>query len=301
MPRNCRFFGNFGEISLKGRPMDSVTLNAYAKINLYLDITGKRPDGYHTLETVMHTVSLCDIVKIEKTAGETEIICSEPSVPCDKSNIAYKCADAFFEHTGISGCGVRISIIKHIPSQAGMGGGSADGAAVLKGLNMLYGTGLSEKELCCIGVRIGADIPFCITGGCGYCTGIGDIITPIPVLSGTVLIGKGSMGISTRDAFAAVDSKKLCPPQLNVKEVFERADIAKISRCCYNAFEAATDLEEVSDIRDIMLKNGALCSCMTGSGSAVFGIYTDDRAADISMEMLRSKGYFSEICSFIKG
>ena len=171
--------------------MDSVTLNAYAKINLYLDITGRRTDGYHTIETVMHSISLCDTVEITKITGETEIICSDSSIPCDKSNIAYKCAAAFFEHTGISGSNVRISIIKRIPSQAGMGGGSADGAAVLKGLNKLYCTGLSLQELCDIGVKTGADIPFCIVGGCGYCTGIGEEISPLPLLSGTVLIGKG--------------------------------------------------------------------------------------------------------------
>lgn len=281
--------------------MDSVTLNAYAKINLYLDITGRRADGYHTLETVMHSVSLCDTVEITKITGETEITCSDSSIPCDKSNIAYKCAAAFFEHTGISGSNVRISIIKRIPSQAGMGGGSADGAAVLKGLNELYGTGLSLHELCDIGVKIGADIPFCIVGGCGYCTGIGEEISPLPLLSGTVLIGKGSIGISTKEAFSAVDSKNLCPPHQNIKEIFAKADMTEISRCCYNAFEAATDLEEVADIKSIMLQNGALCSCMTGSGSAVFGIFQDETSADISKEILHSKGYFSEICSFIKG
>ena len=182
--------------------MNSLVLSAKAKINIYLDVTGKRADGYHLLETVMHTVSLCDTVTLTKTdRSGIEISCSEPLIPCNEKNIAYKCAAAFFEKTGISGGSVSIDIIKRIPSQAGMGGGSADGAAVLTGLDRLFETDLSENELVSIGAKIGADIPFCIKGGCGYCTGIGEIIEPLPAIRGCVLIGKGKAGISTWEIF----------------------------------------------------------------------------------------------------
>lgn len=285
---------------LRINAMKSISLNAYAKINLFLNITGKRPDGYHTLETVMHTISLCDEVCLEKSSGDIEIICTDSSIPCDERNIAHKCAKAFFEKTGITGTGVRITITKRIPSQAGMGGGSADGAAVLKGMNSLFGTGLSENELCGIGVKIGADIPFCIVGGCGYCTGIGEDITPLPPFSGTVLIGKGSEGVSTKEAFAAVDTVKVTVPDTDVRKAFECAsDISEIAPCCFNIFEHALRLDEAEQIKAIMQADGAVCACMTGSGSAVFGLFSSESAAEKAEKALKAKGFFSRLSIFV--
>lgn len=281
--------------------MDSVTLKAYAKINLFLDTVGKRPDGYHLLETVMHTVSLHDDVKIRRThSGKIEITCSEPEIPCNEQNIAYKCADAFFDITGIKDRGICISIEKHIPSQAGMGGGSADGAAVLKALNMLYETGLDTLKLCDIGVSIGADIPFCIVGGCGYCTGIGEQIISLKTLTGTVLIGKGKQGISTAEAFGKIDSEHISLSVNGILNAFSNVKTLKsIAPLCRNVFELVTDCSDVSKIKSLMQENGALCSCMTGSGSAVFGLYDDIPSAETAQSKLIEMGYFSKLCSLI--
>lgn len=281
--------------------MDSLVLNAKAKINLYLDVTGKRADGYHLLETVMHTVSLCDTVTLKKTDRDgIEISCSDPLIPCNEKNIAYKCAAAFFDKTGISGRGVSIDIIKRIPSQAGMGGGSADGAAVLTGLNTLYEAGLSENELISIGAKIGADIPFCIKGGCGYCTGIGEIIEPLTTLQGCVLIGKGRAGISTAEAFGKIDTLGRGIGIPDIKKIFGNvSSLSDIAPCCRNIFDDVTSLEEVSDIKRIMTENGAVCSAMTGSGSAVFGLFESEAVAADALEVLKQKKYFTALCMLL--
>lgn len=278
--------------------MDSLVLNAKAKINLYLDVMGKRADGYHLLETVMHTVSLCDTVTLTKTdRNGIEISCSDLLIPCNEKNIAYKCAAAFFDKTGISSGGVSIDIIKRIPSQAGMGGGSADGAAVLTGLDRLFETGLSESELISIGAKIGADIPFCIKGGCGYCTGIGEIIEPLPSICGYVLIGKGQAGISTAEAFGKIDSLGSGIGITGIKKIFGNAlALTDIAPFCRNIFDDVTSLEEVTDIKRIMTENGAVCSAMTGSGSAVFGLYESENAAKKVQEVLKQKNYFTALC-----
>lgn len=278
--------------------MDSLVLNAKAKINLYLDVTGKLADGYHLLETVMHTVSLCDTVTLTKTGRSgIEISCSDPLIPCNEKNIAYKCAAAFFDKTGISSGGVSIDIIKRIPSQAGMGGGSADGAAVLTGLDRLFETGLSEGELISIGARIGADIPFCIKGGCGYCTGIGEIIEPLPAICGCVLIGKGQAGISTAEAFGKIDSLGSGIGITGIKKIFGNvSSLTDIAPFCRNIFDDVTSLEEVTDIKRIMKENGAVCSAMTGSGSAVFGLFESENVAFKAQEVLKQKNYFTALC-----
>lgn len=278
--------------------MDSLVLNAKAKINLYLDVTRKRADGYHLLETVMHTVSLCDTVTLTKTGRSgIEISCSDPLIPCNEKNIAYKCAAAFFDKTGISSRGVSIDIIKRIPSQAGMGGGSADGAAVLTGLDRLFETGLSESELISIGAKIGADIPFCIKGGCGYCTGIGEIIQPLPAICGYVLIGKGQAGISTAEAFGKIDSLGSGIGITGIKKIFGNvSSLTDIAPFCRNIFDDVTSLEEVTNIKRIMTEKGAVCSAMTGSGSAVFGLFESESVAAKAQEVLKQKNYFTALC-----
>ena len=250
--------------------MDSLVLNAKAKINLYLDVTRKRADGYHLLETVMHTVSLCDTVTLTKTGRSG---------------------------TGISSRGVSIDIIKRIPSQAGMGGGSADGAAVLTGLDRLFETGLSESELISIGAKIGADIPFCIKGGCGYCTGIGEIIQPLPAICGYVLIGKGQAGISTAEAFGKIDSLGSGIGITGIKKIFGNvSSLTDIAPFCRNIFDDVTSLEEVTNIKRIMSEKGAVCSAMTGSGSAVFGLFESESVAAKAQEVLKQKNYFTALC-----
>ena len=177
-----------------------IRLEAKAKINLFLEITGRLPNGYHTISTVMHEIGLCDYVSVEKTdSGSITLTSDCDTMPLDERNIAYRCAALFFEKAGIENKGINIHIEKNIPMEAGLAGGSTDGAAVLKALNEMYNTPFSIAELCTMGAKVGADIPFCIMGGSVLCEGIGEIMTPIATLpSCHILIVKGKEGVSTK-------------------------------------------------------------------------------------------------------
>lgn len=288
---------------------NTITALAPAKINLTLQITGKRSDGYHNLRTVMQSISLCDIVTVTKdnTKKDIAVTCTDGNIPCDGRNIAFKAAKAFFEGASIPKTGILINIEKHIPSEAGLGGGSADGAAVFTALNSLFGSPLSEAELCSLSARVGADIPFCIKGGTILCEGIGEILTPLsPLPECCIVIGKGEAGISTKEAYTAADAS----PQNTVRNfetsVFDRG-INEIADACFNAFEAVNKdkmhnrfYSEIHRIKETMLSHGALCSVMSGSGSAVFGLFTEMNAAEGCCLSLDSSGFFSALCRPIK-
>lgn len=269
-----------------------------AKINLALHITGKRPDGFHTLKTVMQSVSLCDIVTVEKTNGEKgiEISCTDKNIPTDGRNIVFKAAEAFFNRTNIPNTGIRIHIEKHIPSEAGLGGGSSDGAAVFTALNRLFGEPLTEEELCSLSTGTGADIPFCIKGGTVLCEGIGEILTPIkPLPDCYIVIGKGEKGVSTKEAYNAVDKLPKTEENGFDTALFERS-IEEIAENCFNVFEQVSDNDEIRSIKETMLANGALCSVMSGSGSAVFGIFTNAEQSKNACLEINGKGFFSAMC-----
>lgn len=271
---------------------------APAKINLALHITGKRPDGFHTLKTVMQSVSLCDIVIVEKTGRENiiDISCTDKNIPTDGRNIVFKAAEAFFNRANIPDRGIRIHIEKHIPSEAGLGGGSSDGAAVFAALNKLYGEPLTEEELCSLSAGTGADIPFCIKGGTILCEGIGEIFTPVkPLPDCYIVIGKGEKGISTKEAYDAID--RLPESRNSGFDVssFE-GSIEEIAKSCFNVFEQVSGNDEINLIKKVMLAHGALCSVMSGSGSAVFGIFTDAAKAEKCCLELDGKGFFSAMC-----
>lgn len=271
---------------------------APAKINLALHITGKRPDGFHTLKTVMQSVSLCDIVTVEKTDGEKgiEISCTDKSIPTDGRNIVFKAAEAFFNRTNIPNRGIKIHIEKHIPSEAGLGGGSSDGAAVFAALNRLYGEPLTEEELCSLSAGVGADIPFCIKGGTVLCEGIGEILTPIkPLPDSYIVIGKGEKGVSTKEAYNAIDRLPESKDCGFDTALFE-GSIEEIAGSCFNVFEQVSGNDEIIGIKEAMVDCGALCSVMSGSGSAVFGIFTDEEKAEKCAIELGGKGFYSALC-----
>ena len=176
-------------------------VKAYAKINLWLDITGRRADGYHTLNTVMRRIDLYDDIEVcADDTGNITIECDESAVPCDERNIAYKAVRAFSERIG-KPAGAHIRITKRIPLEAGLGGSSTDGAAVLCALNELYGKPLGMPELCTLGASLGADVPFCITGGTEVCTGIGEIMEPVGCADFAVVLIKPDFSCSTADAY----------------------------------------------------------------------------------------------------
>ncbi|WP_028516867.1 4-(cytidine 5'-diphospho)-2-C-methyl-D-erythritol kinase [Ruminococcus flavefaciens] len=272
-----------------------------AKVNLALDVKGKLPNGYHALESVFQTVGLYDEVTVELTDKGIELTCDVPErfassdpIPCDERNIAYKAAKQFFEENGMS-FGCRIHIKKGIPSQAGMGGGSTDAAAVLFCLGRLTGKSINVPE------KLGADVPFFFTGGTAYVEGIGERITPIADYSGRILvIAKGREGVSTAEAYRNIDSLE-APVHPDAKKLAETIEEAPNEAYEWfgNLFEQAVQLAEIDDIKSVMTGKGALSAVMTGSGSAVFGLFDDEEKAAVCAEELERAGYFSAVCKTV--
>lgn len=275
---------------------------AYAKINLTLDVTRKRADGYHEIKTIMQSVSLCDTVSVEQ-ADEIAITSNKKFIPTDKRNLAYIACERFFKATGIRG-GAKIHIRKHIPIAAGLAGGSTDAAAVLRALNKLYKTGLTLQELCKIGASFGADIPFCIKGGTALCEGIGEVITELPALPKLdVVISVGGEGMSTPVMYAEIDKRKDLTPIDNAGmiEAMQSGDVNGIIARLGNVFEEICTEKRpfVALIKALMLENGALGAVMSGSGPSVFGIFPDKTAAEACTTLLKSKGYYAFHCTTI--
>lgn len=274
--------------------MKNLIVPAPAKLNLSLDVVGTREDGYHLLEMIMQTIDLYDTLELQ-AAGAITLACDLPGLPCDERNLAVQAAKAFFEETGLSS-GVEIRLKKRIPHGAGMGGGSADAAAVLKGLNQLFGAGLSLQQLCKIGLRLGADVPFCLTGGTVLACGVGEILTPLPPLPAcTLLVAKPDEGISTPAAYRAYDActDVVHPDTTKLVELLKTQNLAEFSARMGNVLEEAVTMPEIGRIRETMLASGALGSRMTGSGSAVFGVFDSEDKARCCEEILRKE--FSQV------
>lgn len=264
-------------------------LYAPAKLNLYLDITGKRADGYHLLETVMTSVSLCDIVTIKKEplSGEITVGCTDDDIPVNEGNICHKAAKLFFEVAGIKD-GAKIFIEKNIPHGAGMGGGSADAAAVFKGLNELYGGPLSKDTLLKLGEKTGADVPFCIAGGTRICRGTGEIMGEcISLPKRYYLIVMPDISCDTKAAYARYDKAPTEPE--NALEKFLRG----FPKYMYNVFEGLYQSGEIPAIKQKLLENGAENALLTGSGAAVFGVFKSRENAE------KAKRAFSGMLSYV--
>ena len=265
------------------------TLLAPAKLNLFLDITGRRSDGYHLVNMVMQSVSLYDEVTLitDEDSDEIKIECIGSNIPCDETNTAYKAVKLFFENAEIEPVGVTVRIKKNIPSQAGMAGGSTDAAAVLIGLNELLKTGLSKHELADIGEMIGADVPFCVYGGTMTAGGIGTILTPLPDMPDcTFAVVKPEINISTAEAYRKSDEVGYNFPKSpdRVVDGICSGDVVEIAKGLYNKFEAVVDIPEIDDIKSAMMRAGALGACLTGSGSAIFGIF-EDSLPDLDIDL----------------
>lgn len=275
---------------------------APAKINLSLDVVSKREDGYHNIESVFQTVSLYDIIEVEVSPGNNISIFSDnAAMPKDKRNIMWKCAEKILDYAGVK-ADIKIHIQKNIPSQAGLGGGSSDGAVILKALNKMLDLKLNGKTLCEIGSHIGADIPFFINGGTAYITGIGEIIEPLEHLKDIpIVIAKGSDGISTPEAYKKIDLLET-RPLINTAKLIggvKLKSLKTIAENCGNIFEAVSPLEDIRKIKNIMLENSAECALMSGSGSAVFGLFSGYEKALKCSEILKLKGFFSACCKFL--
>ncbi len=272
-------------------------LQAPAKINLTLDVVGKREDGYHNVRMIMETVSLYDTIDIQKTNSGIKLKCNLPYVPTDERNIAYKAAELFFLESGEKG-GVFINIRKRIPVAAGLAGGSTDGATVLKGLNRIYGNPLSEEKLFDIAKMLGADVPYCINGRPVLAEGIGEKLTKLGDMPRVlVLLAKPDISLSTKWVYSNLkwNEVKLHPDTDGAVKDIQLGDIKALSKKMYNVLEEVSVKRYpiISEIKSKMLEGGALGSIMSGSGPTVFGLFDDEEKARNTMEMLR------EDCSFV--
>lgn len=271
---------------------NTVELKALAKINLGLDVLGRRENGYHDVRMVMQTIYLYDNVTITKTedAGiklETNLF----YLPLDENNIAYKAAKMLIDEFDLKE-GVRIVLEKHIPVAAGMAGGSSNAAAVMVGMNRLFSLGLTQKELMERGVALGADVPYCVMRGTVLAEGIGEILTPLPPLPRCyVLIAKPGISVSTKVVYDRLDAQEIdTHPDIDgILEGLQSQDICKVASCMGNVLERVT-IEEypvIEEIKNAMKEAGALNAMMSGSGPTVFGIFDDRKTAKEAQQKLK--------------
>lgn len=283
--------------------MSAITLPAYAKLNLTLDILGTRPDGYHELDMVMQAVSLHDDVTLTINTGTPWVLTCEDEggislsgIPCDERNLAWKAAQIFFRAASLPDPGMKIHIIKRIPEQAGLAGGSADAAAVLRGLNDLYGKPFDTEALCALGAQCGSDVPFCVLGSTARVKGRGEVLFPISL--GTVqhyVICKPDFGISTPKLFALSDQHPAQehPDPESLLAHLQANDNQSAGPLLCNVLEQVAVLEhpQILAIREDLLKAGSCGARMTGSGSAVFGLFPDESSAKQAAARLKEKEY----------
>ena len=310
------------------------TLSAPAKINLFLDVTARRPDGYHEIAGVMQSISLCDTVTIEvteptgmylcslggHTAGAESITltCTNPDLPTDSRNLAWRAAEKFFAATGRGCKNLLIHIEKRIPAAAGMAGGSTDAAAVLVGLNDLFGRPLTPAALCEVGLTLGADVPFCVMGGAQITEGIGEALTPItPMPACELVVACGGEGVSTPAAYKALDTlygnfdPAAYTPRTRelttLKSALWQGNLTALCGSMFNLFESVVlpDRPVARQIKETLLSAGAVTAMMSGSGPSVFGVFPKgdgaaQSAAEKAREALEALGIPAWVCEPVR-
>lgn len=280
--------------------MNSIILKGRAKINLTLDVVGKRENGYHDLEMIMQSINLFDTIYIRKTKIKGVRLKSNYSwLPTNEKNIAYKAATLFFEETGIDG-GVAIEITKRIPVAAGLAGGSTDAAATLVGLNRLYETKLSKERLMEMGLKLGADVPFCIVRGTMLAEGIGEELTQLPAMPQTYLVlVKPSISASTAVVYKNLDINhiKRHPDTQRVIKALEQGKVQEIAENMANVLEEVTIgmYPEIEGIKEKLMEHGAMGAMMSGSGSAVFGLFESKEAANKASRYFKIHEHMREV------
>ena len=260
---------------------------ACAKLNLSLDVLNKRPDGYHEMKMVMQTVSLRDRLTVEAGTGRPlEMRSNLGFLPADEHNLAAAAALALCRETGTDPGGLSIRLDKSIPVCAGMAGGSADAAAVLRGLNELLGLGLSQARLEEIGALVGSDVPYCVGGGTALAEGRGELLTPLPALPHClVVLCKPSFSVSTPELFRALDGCRIRrrPDTAGLIDALTAGDLPGVARRMYNVFEDVLPqrrYQEVCAIKNSLIQHGALGASMSGTGPTVFGLFDRQQAAE---------------------
>ena len=279
---------------------------AYAKLNLTLDVTAKRDDGYHDMLMVMQTVSVTDSIVLEQT-GEKGLRASSNFryIPTDERNLAVRAAGAYLDAVGEEKNGILIRMDKSIPVGAGMAGGSADAAAVLRGMNRLHGNRMNRRELEKLGEQVGSDVAFCVAGGTALARGRGEVLedlTPMPDCA--IVICKPGFSISTPELFRKLDQTGLRthPDTAGMLSALESGNLKEISMRMFNVFEEVDDrrMRSEAEIKHVLLDYGALGAVMTGTGSAVFGVFGDETAAETCAAYLRSEHKFCHVARPVK-
>ena len=279
--------------------MSAVQVRARAKLNLSLDVLGKRGDGFHDLRMVMVSCTLADDVSVEAAPpGDYSAHTNRVYIPTGDKNVAVKAARAYYAALGREG-GARIKITKRIPVCAGLGGGSSDAAAVLTALNEMNGGALGSEQLYAAAAEAGSDVPFCLMGGTALAEGRGEVLTPLPPLPQThVVICMPHFNCSTPELFSRIDARRSrCHPDTNgLLDSLSRGDVRGVARRMYNVFEDVLDKrasKAVNEIKFLLLDNGALGAAMSGSGSAVFGLFESEDAARAAFDA--AKGVCREV------
>ncbi|MCR5688124.1 MAG: 4-(cytidine 5'-diphospho)-2-C-methyl-D-erythritol kinase [Lachnospiraceae bacterium] len=271
-------------------------INAYAKINLGLDVLGKRDDGYHEVRMIMQTVGLHDELEVERCAGGIEIITDRKDLPIGRDNLIYKAAALMIDEYGLSG-GIKVRLTKNIPIAAGLAGGSTDAAAAMKAVSELYGLGLDPKELMKLGVRIGADVPYCLAGGTYLAEGIGEILTKLPACPDwRVVLAKPPVSVSTARIYSLYRAETADHPDIDgMIRGIEKGDFDTVAKLLGNVLEKVTSSETpyIGYIKKIMAEGGY--PLMSGSGPTVFGLFRTDDDAMAAYERLKGEEYVSDL------
>lgn len=272
--------------------MRALTERASAKLNLTLDVLGRRPDGYHEMKMVMQSVSLCDEVELRLTEGGIAVATDKPFLPTGEGNLAYRAAETFLRAAGRSDAGVSIRIRKRIPVCAGLAGGSADAAAVFRGLSRLLDAPLPPETLRKAAEAVGSDVPYCLLGGTALATGRGETLETLPSLPDCAfVIVKPAFSVSTPRLFERLDGMSIRqrPDTDGMLEALGNRSVPDAARRCFNIFEAVLPSRErhlVEEAKDRLLTFGAAGASMTGTGSAVYGLFEDpERAEDAHMAL----------------
>ena len=273
--------------------MTTLYEGAYAKLNLTLDVLGKREDGYHDLKSIMQAISIRDDIEIDLDTGKPWVIrCDKEEIPTDESNLAWKAARAYFDRIGKEPDGIEIRITKRIPTQSGLGGGSADAAAVLRALNRHYGEPLSILALAELGASVGSDVPFCVVCGTAMVEGRGERLRRLPDLPDCCfVICKPPFSCSTPELYEQLDASVIGqrPNHQAMESALLAGDLGKVAENIYNVFDplVTKDHLELNYIKSIFNSYGSMAQQMTGSGSAVFAIVPDFEFAAVICSMLK--------------
>jgi 4-diphosphocytidyl-2-C-methyl-D-erythritol kinase len=276
--------------------MKEIILSANAKINITLDVVGRRENGYHDVKMIMQSLEYADKVKVELAEKGIDLKCSVDYLPLDDKNLAYKAAKFFLEETGIK-TGVKIFIEKNIPVAAGLAGGSTDAAAVLKALNVLTNANLSIEKLMEIGLMLGADVPYCILGKTALAEGLGEILTVLPPLKESIVcLAKPSYSVNTGQVYKEIDQKKnlLHPDTEGAIKAIEMGDNKLLGQRMYNCLEEVTGdkYSVIGKIKSIMYDHNSYGAMMSGSGPSVFGFFENMEDAQKAQKEIK------KICEF---